>query len=337
MANVADGKKRFISVLEILMKGSDGDIHMTTDQIRRILIEDYGIEADRRSVRDDVKVLIEAGLVVETGSKGVPKAERGSYFVGWIFDDWELKVLMDAVSEVKCIKSEYISGIIRKLKSMGGPVTRELLNTNEPMVEPYDYWMEQEFTSNFIKLLTAIRMRNKVTFNYGKLNIDKKFELTREKRYMVSPYSIQNNEGSYYLMCNTEGKDDLSIYRIDRMKELEICDELSVPPNRLPAGDMTDNVRRFHLTNTDSFNGPIQVVEVKWLADIKNISILYDVFGVNYVSKEKGSNTFVIRAQENQGLYNNLLRLGSKIEIIAPEMVRDNYQKIIKEIREIYR
>jgi len=101
---------------------------------------------------------------------------------------------------------------------------------------------------------------------------------------------------------------------------------------------MTEAVKRFHLTNTDSFSGPVQVVEVRWLSDVREISILYDVFGVNYVSKKNGSagDIFVIKAQENKGLYNNLLKLGSNIEIIAPQKVRDEYLKIIGEIEKIY-
>ncbi|GEM_PF-2331946 len=338
MSNAAEGKRRLISVLKILMEHSDCDHHLTADAIKRMLAEDYGIDADRRSIRDDTNALMEAGIVTHTGTKGVPKDQRGTYYCSWIFEDWELKVLMDAVSEVKCIKSDCIRNIIHKLEDSGGPGTSELLKSNEPLVEPYDYWMETEFTDTFIGLLQAIRQKSKVTFNYGKLNLEKKFELRRKEPYKISPYSIQNNEGSYYIMSNTEGKDGLSIYRIDRIRNLEITDEPFLPPSRLPEGDMTEAVKRFHLTNTDSFSGPVQVVEVRWLSDVREISILYDVFGVNYVSKKNGSagDIFVIKAQENKGLYNNLLKLGSNIEIIAPQKVRDEYLKIIGEIEKIY-
>ena len=338
MSNAAEGKRRLISVLKILMEQSDCDNHLTADAIKRILAEDYGIDADRRSIRDDTNALKEAGIVRHTGTKGVPKDQRGTYYCNWTFEDWELKVLMDAVSEVKCVKSDSIRSIIHKLEGSGGPGTRELLKTNEPLVEPYDYWMEAEFTSTFIGLLRAIRQKSKVTFNYGKLNLEKKFELRRKEPYKISPYSIQNNEGSYYIMSNTEGKDGLSIYRIDRIRNLEITDEPFLPPSRLPAGDLTEDVQRFHLTNTDSFNGPVQVVEVRWRSDVKEISILYDVFGVNYVSKKNGndSDIFVIRAQENKGLYNNLLKLGSTIEVLAPQKVKEEYLAIIDEIVKIY-
>lgn len=338
MANTSDGKKRFLSILEILMQESDKEIHLTSEDIRVRLIEKYDIDADRRSIRSDIKVMVDAGIVRDTGKAGTPRDERGTYFDKWMFEDWELKVLIDSISEVKCIRSKEIQSIIERLESFGGPGTRVLLKKNEPALEPHDYWMEEEFRNTFIRLLQAIKSRNKVTFNYGKLNTEKKFELRRPEKYKVSPYSIQNNEGSYYLICNTDDKPDISTYRIDRIRNLDIDGEQSIPPSRLPAGDLTEEVAKFHLNNTDSFSGPSQVVEVKWLEDLKEISIIYDVFGVDNVSKKGhgAEDVFVVRAQENKGLYNNLLRLGNTIEVVAPKAVRDKYISIIDSIKSIY-
>jgi len=338
MANTADGKKRFLSILKILMRDSDRETHLTSEDIRKTLLEEYDIDADRRSIRNDIKVMIDGGIVKDSGKAGTPRDGRGAYYDSWRFEDWELKMLIDSISEVKCIRSKEIQSIIARLESFGGPGTRELLKKNEPALEPYDYWMEEEFRNTLIELLQAIKLRKKITFNYGKLNAEKKFELRRPERYKVSPYSIQNNEGSYYLICNTDEKPDISTYRVDRMRNLEIDDESSISPSRLPAGDLTEAVAKFHLNNTDSFSGPSQVVEVRWLEDIKEISILYDVFGVDSVSKKShdGDQVFVIRAQENKRLYNNLLRLGNTIEIIAPSSVRERYVSIIREISEIY-
>jgi len=338
MANTADGKKRFLCTLQILMRDSDRETHLTSEDIRKQLLEEYDIDADRRSIRSDIKVMVDAGIVKDADKAGTPRDERGSYYDSWRFADWELKMLIDSISEVKCIRSKEIQSIIARLESFGGPGTRELLKKNEPALEPYDYWMEEEFRNTLIELLQAIKTRKKITFNYGKLNSEKKFELRRPEKYKVSPYSIQNNEGSYYLICNTDEKPDISTYRVDRIRNLEIDEEQSIPPSRLPAGDLTEAVAKFHLNNTDSFSGPSQVVEVRWLEDIKEISILYDVFGVDSVSKKShdDENVFIIRAQENKGLYNNLLRLGSTIEVVAPVAVRERYLGIIHDIAGIY-
>ena len=57
----------------------------------------------------------------------------------------------------------------------------------------------------------AIKEMKKITFRYrknGKLS---------DRIYKVSPYYLVINGGWYYLICNPEGKEALSHYRIDRM------------------------------------------------------------------------------------------------------------------------
>ena len=60
----------------------------------------------------------------------------------------------------------------------------------------------------------AIKEMKKITFRYrknGKLS---------DRIYKVSPYYLVINSGWYYLICNTEGKEALSHYRIDRMEQV---------------------------------------------------------------------------------------------------------------------
>lgn len=56
-------------------------------------------------------------------------------------------------------------------------------------------------------------------------------------------------------------------------------------------------------------------------------SILYDVFGienVNLAAKENPT-IFCVKAQDNAGLYHNLMKLGASVTVLAPEAVRARY------------
>ena len=60
----------------------------------------------------------------------------------------------------------------------------------------------------------AIKKIRKITFRYrknGKLS---------DRVYTVTPYFLVISGGWYYLICNTDGKDNLSHYRIDRMLQV---------------------------------------------------------------------------------------------------------------------
>ena len=60
----------------------------------------------------------------------------------------------------------------------------------------------------------AIKKMRKISFRYrknGKLS---------DRVYTVTPYFLVISGGWYYLICNTDGKDNLSHYRIDRMLQV---------------------------------------------------------------------------------------------------------------------
>ena len=66
-------------------------------------------------------------------------------------------------------------------------------------------------------------------------------------------------------------------------------------------------------------------------------SVLSDVFGLSNVEflradKDGSGRVFVIKAQKNQGLYHNLLRLGSKLTVLGPAAVKDEYVAMVREI-----
>lgn len=61
-----------------------------------------------------------------------------------------------------------------------------------------------------MKIGKAIKNMNRVSFRYRKNG------KVTDKVYTVSTYYLVINGGWYYLSCNTEGKEKLSRYRIDR-------------------------------------------------------------------------------------------------------------------------
>ncbi|MFR5618085.1 MAG: WYL domain-containing protein [Clostridium sp.] len=62
----------------------------------------------------------------------------------------------------------------------------------------------------------AIKRSRTVSFRYRKNG-----RLT-DKVFKVSPYFLIISGGWYYLICNTDGRDALSHYRIDRMEQVEM-------------------------------------------------------------------------------------------------------------------
>ena len=54
MANKSGGRQRLLAVYEILREFSDAEVSLTKSQICDLLDERYGLEADQRTVQDDL-------------------------------------------------------------------------------------------------------------------------------------------------------------------------------------------------------------------------------------------------------------------------------------------
>lgn len=333
MANKEGGRKRLLAILDILKKHSDAEIHMTSEDIRKKLIEDYEIEADRRSIRTDVKALIEFELV-EDAPNCAKRDDRGCFYCGQAFDDWELKMMIDGIAQTGYFKAETLNRIIDQVADLSGPSSRQLLTENRPVLETEIDDSDFYLSLNLDALMGAIKQRKQVRFQYFKLDEKKHPAQTGEGTHVVNPYVITKRGFFYYLVTYKDGDQFIRPFRIDRIRNVKVLDEKRMPPERLPIGDMTAELKAYRKNNTDSFTGQSTSVEVLWEDEP---SVLYDVFGLSNVEfvradKDGSGRVFVIKAQKNQGLYHNLLRLGSKLTVLGPAAVKDAYVAMVREI-----
>ena len=94
-----DHKEKLIRVLQILEE-TDEKSPMNATQILKYLEEEYQIEqVDRRSVYRDIKMLQFCGYeIYQCADK-----KMGWYMKKHIFSDWEIKIMLDAVQQARCI------------------------------------------------------------------------------------------------------------------------------------------------------------------------------------------------------------------------------------------
>lgn len=333
MANRTGSRQRLLAILEILRKNTDEENHLTTEQIRDILQEKYGIESDRRSIREDIKALIEFCYAEDT-SKYVKRDERGTYYIAHPFEDWELKMLIDGIAQTELFKSETLDRIIDRIVQLAGPASRALLDENRPTLSSESDDSDSYLCRNLDDLLNAIKLKKKVRFNYFKLDADKKPSPTEDRIHTVNPYVIAKRGFFYYLLTYKDGDKQLRPFRIDRIQNVAVLEERRIPPEKLPIGDMTDEIKGYLKNNTDSFTGETISLLLQWNNEP---SILYDVFGLsNVFTVSKEVSTYSIKAQKNKGLYNNLLRLGDGVKILEPKEVREEYLTIVSNILQNY-
>lgn len=99
---------------------------------------------------------------------------------------------------------------------------------------PKDKTDNKQIFLNIELLDEAISHNRKVVFKYTEYGTDKKIHYRKrpdgsEREYVVTPYQMAAKEGKYYLICNYNKYDDISNYRLDRIRELKILDEPAKP------------------------------------------------------------------------------------------------------------
>ena len=318
MANRSGGRQRLLAVYEILREFSDEEVPLTKTQICKLLYEEYNLEADQRTLQSDLDCLMDAGFVRA-------KRNKGFHFTSHPFENWELKMLVDGVAQTDYFEPRTLNHIIEKIISLAGPTDAELLRRNRPAL---DYAVEERdlyLSKNLSTLISAVKELHPVQFEYFKLNENKVPVPHGSGSYTVHPYEIVKRNTFYYLVSYQEGDAALRYFRVDRMRNVVIQkDRKRLSPCHLPIGDKTDEIHHYLRNNTDSFWGEKVTVVVRLDA---LPSILYDVFGIENVNLAAKENPkiFCVKAQDNAGLYHNIMKLGASVTVLAPEAVRTRY------------
>lgn len=176
-----DSKRKLLCVKEILEQHSDEEHPLIAEKICSLL-SNYSIEADRRSIYADIRVLksIDMDIVLTPGGR------NGFYLAERKYDAVETRILLDAV-----LSSKFIT--IEKTKKLVGKILKELGPTEKKMLESQLFINDRQKHTNeqiyyFIdKVQKAIHYKKRLTFNYLKYDLDAKQVLRKDgKVYEVT-------------------------------------------------------------------------------------------------------------------------------------------------------
>ena len=122
--------------------------------------------------------------------------------------------------------------LITKLESLSNIYFKSRSQYIYPL--PVDRTDNKQVFYNISILDEAIRKKQKVLFEYAEYHTDKKIHLKKRedgsvREYVVTPYQMAAQEGKYYLICNYDKYDDISNYRVDRIRNIQILEEKGKP------------------------------------------------------------------------------------------------------------
>mgnify|MGYP002623771343 CR=1 FL=1 len=313
MYATANKKMLNMLILEILQKYSDEDHSLTQQEIIRLLDQNYGMECDRRSVKNNVLFLREMGYDISM--------EKGYRLMSREFDDSELRILIDSVLFSKSISTRQARDLIGKLRNMGS-------NFFSAKVSHVSNLPDLPRTSNKQAMYAldaindAISEKCKISFVYNEVGTDFKLRPRREEPYIVNPYQIVANNGRFYLIGNYDKYDNIAHFRIDKMTDVKMLEDKARPMKDIPELKDGLNLPRHMAEHMYMFSGPSVPIKLETTEDM--MSELTDWFGTDFTVQRivDGKIRARIVCNENAMRY-WALQYGPWVEVLEPKSLRD--------------
>lgn len=336
MAKNPRQKQKLLYIQKILLEKTDEEHGLTINEIIREL-EAYGINAERKSIYDDLRILETYGLDICS-----EKTKTVKYYVASRdFQISELKLLVDAIQSSKFITEKKSLELIKKVESLASENEAKQLQ-NQVVISNRVKTSNETIYYNVDRLHDAINRNRAVTFFYNQWNLNlgstQKLTLKRRRggeRYRVSPFALCWDDENYYLIAYDERNEQIRHYRVDKMEKIELID------NKRSG---TDEFKKINLAEySQSTFGMFAGEKVLLTLSVDNslVGVIADRFGKNIfiTADENNDNHFLARVNVNlsEQFFGWLFALGEKVKIVSPENVVNDFKKHSRKVSNLYK
>ncbi|MDO4804784.1 MAG: WYL domain-containing protein [Lachnospiraceae bacterium] len=316
---MSDARLRILTLLSYLVEYSDEDHVLSTPDILAYL-HDKGIEASRKTLRDDIALLKMAGFEIMEAKAGRCKSY---YYSDRIFEVPELRILADAISSARFITASKSSDLIRKLGLLAAYHQRD-------KVVARIFIADRLKASNVKGMLIidninlAMDMHKKIQFKYFDYSPTKEIVFAHGGEiYTASPYALIWNDDRYYMPAYCEKHKDIIAFRVDRMTVPIITD---IDARR----DEGFNPVEFYKKMIQMFSGKERLVTIR--CENPLMKYVIDRYGEDIETELDGDEHFLakIPIHTSRTFYGWVFQFDGGIEVEGPLVVRDEYKAMLR-------
>ena len=343
-------KMLIMNILEILRKYTDENHTLSQKEILEILEKEYEMKAERKAIRRNIQNLIDMGYEIEY-SESIrrmpnPKTKEieentitSDYYMVRDFTDGELRLLIDSLLFSKHIPYNQCKELVQKLEGLSNIYFKTHVKHISTMPENLPQNPELFFTIETLD--EAISKKRKVSFHYLEYGTDKKqYKKCREdgtiREYVVSPYQMAAKDGKYYLICNYDKYNDVSNYRIDRIKDIRILEDRTKPFENLEwANGLRLNLADYmaeHIYMYSSKNARVKFRIVKAM-----ISDVIDIFGMDVrFMNETDTHVDVSARVTEDAMFQFAKSYAPDVLVLEPQRLVERLREDAKKVLEAY-
>ena len=328
MARSANQKLKLLYLCQILTQQTDEEHPMTVQELISQLAR-YDIQAERKSVYDDLEALSRFGVDVQCR-----KGRHPGWFVGARdFELPELKLLVDAVQSSRFITRRKSDALIRKLERLASVYQARQLQ-RQVFVSGRVKVMNESIYFNVDRLHTAIAARRAITFQYFDYDLQRKKVLRRGgQQYAVSPYGLIWNNDNYYLVAYDSANREMRHYRVDKMTGITVTDNPLEGTEQYPAFD----IAAYGQKHFGMYSGEEMTVTLRGTRAM--VGVVLDRFGQDVILVPDGPEHFTVSIPLvlSPQFFGWLFALETELTLVAPPHAVAQYRERLRLVQNQYR
>lgn len=315
-------KSRILFLLRYLLQNTDDEHTLETNELIVILGKN-GFTANRKTVRDDIHMLCDAGYDILIDKDG----KSNSYHFGTrTFELPELKMQVDAVSSSRFISAEKSEALIKKLASLTSKYEAENLTARIFTADRIKADNGKIFLTTDV-VSRAIEQEKKVSFQYyDYLPTKEKVLRNNGEVYIISPYALIWSDDRYYLVGFSDKRQKLTAFRVDRMTVPQITDEAAVKNTEFNPADFANKVVQMYAS------GEEKTVVLRCKNDTMRSVIDKFGEGIQVGSFDNEHFTAEVQVQPSQTFFGWVFTFRGDIEILRPDIVKEEYLSIARKV-----
>lgn len=323
MAKSKNQKLKILYIVDALRQNTDAEHGMTLSEIISYL-EDCGVEAERKSLYDDISLLCEVyGLDIQK----VKVNKRTEYrLFSHDYDIHELKLLADAVAFSRFITEKKSDELILKLKKECSRYDAEKLS-RQMIVCGKIKNMNECIYYTVDSIFEAISRERTVRFRLYHLDGDKnKIYRNGGEYYEVSPYTLVYNSDNYYLIGYDFLAKKIKNFRVDRIEDLSVGEKYRDEKkyfSDIDAAQYTDAM-------FGMFGGEPLRVRIEFSERL--VSAVFDRFGTGIIMQknQRGLYECSVSVCVSEQFFGWICGFGGEMKVLTPTDVQTEYVSFLE-------
>jgi proteasome accessory factor C len=165
------------------------------------------------------------------------------------------------------------------------------------------------------RLREAFRLRRRVRLRY------RKAEEAKASLRIICPYGIAFASGMWYAIAHHDGADEVRIFRLDRIEEVELLDAKFKLPKDDVVGAIVREGKAFQSSEATTLRVRYSPKVARWIAEREGKRL-----------DEDGSLTMEHALADTDCAVRHLLQYGPEVEILEPKEVREAIVKRLEAV-----